>query len=641
MIEKIKNKVKSFEANTKLLSGIVFMLVIILLFSIAFMFTMIINGVKAVNRERTYRINTINLLETTDYLAYQVYNYVGTGDTIFFDNYINEIENVHQKEISSDNLLKLGVTSEEENIIKGTLEISYELEELDKEIYDLYTSGFVFEAQKLAFSDEYNNLKQEITSNYNFLKDGIDTRIDYESNKMIKATIFSLILALIVSFGAVGSTIALLLSFNKIREESDIDQLTGLQNRNKYKEKIAKIIKDDPEKYGALIFCDIDNLKFINDCYGHSNGDRYIYSTANSLMGFSEYKSMLSRPSGDEFIIYIHGFNSKEELCNVISEKLNIARNSYFTTTLHIEEKIRFSTGIAIYPSDSKDVEELIKFSDYAMFKMKKSSKGEIAYYDRHTIDRGTFLIRNQGYLDEFLEKELIDFAMQPIVDANTFEIYGYEALMRPKINIISSPFLLLELAKEESKLDKIERLVFKKIFEKINDNIEKLANYKIFINSIADQILSEDELRVFIQQNNEILKSVVVEVTEQEYADEDILKIKHDMFTKHGALLALDDYGSGYSNEFSLLSGVYDIIKIDMKIIRNIDTDIKRQEIVKSLVKVAQINNYKVLAEGVETVNEVKILQDLGIHYMQGFFFGKPDLEIKDINENVFELLK
>ncbi len=128
----------------------------------------------------------------------------------------------------------------------------------------------------------------------------------------------------------------------------------------------------------------------------------------------------------------------------------------------------------------------------------------------------------------------------------------------------------------------------------------------------------------------------MVVEVTEQEYVDEETIKSKVSILRENGILVALDDYGSGYSNEFTLLSGLYDIVKIDMKLIRGIDKDLKRQEILKSIIRVSEYNNYKIVAEGVETKDEVKILRDLGVHYLQGYYFGKPSLEIKGIDESV-----
>ncbi len=272
---------------------------------------------------------------------------------------------------------------------------------------------------------------------------------------------------------------------------------------------------------------------------------------------------------------------------------------------------------------------------------MKKTSKGEMAFYEKNAFDKSTFLITNRGYLDELLEEELIEFAMQPIVDANTFEIYGFEALMRSKIDIISSPQMILQLAKEESKLDKVERLVLKKVFEKIEHNYGILKNYKIFINSISNQVLPPEGLERFISKYSYLFKNVVIELTEQEYADEEILKTKIETFKKYGALIALDDYGTGYSNGISLLTQLYDIIKIDMNIIRYIDVDIKRQELVTSIVRISKINNYKVVAEGVESIGEAKTLKALGVHYLQGYFIGKPDTQIKGLDEEALQNLR
>ncbi len=185
------------------------------------------------------------------------------------------------------------------------------------------------------------------------------------------------------------------------------------------------------------------------------------------------------------------------------------------------------------------------------------------------------------------------------------------------------------------------ERLVVKNVVEKIVQNEDKLGDYKIFVNTIADRMLTEEELAHYIEKYPEMFSRIVVEITEQEYVAPDVLKDKTAKLRSYGAMIALDDYGAGYSNEFTLLSGLYDIIKIDMKIVRGIDKDPKRRELIKSIVKISKINKYYVLAEGVENANEAKVLRKLGVDYMQGYFFGKPDLEVKPINNEALELLK
>ncbi len=633
--------VNEYSVDTKFLIILIFSLVGALIMSTTYIFKEAVITNDHFEQDIVYKQETNELMQVSDYLTTRVYFYVSTGDPKYYNEYITMLEEARASGLTVDTLLGYSQTEEEKRLLNETKQIVKELGTIESQAFELVRQGNILEARKLIFSNEYVSYKDQLQLNSNLIKDSITARFGDESDRILSLSAITLTITIVVGIGTAIALCILLFTLFKIRKESNIDLLTGLQNRNNYLEDIELLINNDKDKFGALLFCDIDNLKFINDCYGHNSGDRYIQATANILKEFGVYKSVIARPSGDEFVVYIHGFDSKDEMVEIITEKMNLTKNSYFTISMHIEEKVRFSTGIAVYPTDTKKVDELIKFADYAMYKMKKNSKGSVAYYDSTTLDKTLFLARNSGYLDEFLDKELLDFALQPMVDANTFEICGYEALMRPQSDIISTPYLLLELAKAESKLDKIERLVMKKVFEKINENMDVLKDYKIFVNSIADQILTDDEFKVYEEQYPDILSNMVIEVTEQETVDYDLLRVKSNMFKNVGALLAIDDFGAGYSNENSLLSNDYDIIKLDMNLIRNIDTDVRRQQIVTSIINFSNAHDYKILAEGVETENEVRTLRELGIHYMQGYYFGKPDLEIKGVTEKAKKFLE
>ncbi len=634
-------KIKEHRMDTKFLVSGLLILFLLFFMSITFILKQSLKTTDAVDQSQLYRSYITQLMQTSDYLTNRVYYYVSTGDKKYCDEYRAKIAEQAASNVTVAVLLELAPNPEDKKILKDSLDLKQKVGAIEDKAFVLMEEGKQEEAQKLIFTSEYVGYKDQMQINTNKIKATIESRVHEEAERATSLSIITYFISIAVGILTSSGIVLLLLAFFRVKKESSLDQMTGLQNRNTYKDDIAKLINSDKEKYGALIYCDIDNLKFINECYGHSNGDTYIKTMANVLKIFGEYKSVIARPSGDEFIVYIHGFNSKDEVMKAITEKMSIARDSYFKTTLHIEEKLRFSTGIAMYPIDTNNVDDLIKFADYSMYKIKKNSKGEIGYYDRTATDSTLFLARNSGFLDEFLDKELVDFAMQPIVDANTFEIYGYEALMRPQSDVISTPYLVLELAKVESKLDKIERLVVKKVLEKIEANKDDLLKYKIFMNSIADQIFTEEEINYFAKEYEGVLKNVVVEVTEQEYVGNDLLKYKTDSIKRVGALVAIDDYGSGYSNDNTLLNCEYDIIKLDMNLIRNIDTDDRREHIVKSVINFSNSQGYKVVAEGVETENEVRKLRELGIHYMQGYFFGKPDIEIKGISEKAKKYLE
>lgn len=638
-----KNKKKNFEvvSNTKHLLISIITIIIVLLFSSTFMMIANFNNTSTLERESNYKNYLNELTNANNLLVNEANKYVTTGDEIYYNNYIEELYTTKTREQAVKNLLDLGVTSEEEEIITQTLENSNYLALTYIAAFDLISAGNYEGAQELIFSNYCNSIREKVSDSYQILNDGISERLDKETKNTIRTSIVSYVINLIIVIAVIILSVMLFMNFYTLRDNADVDQLTGLQNRNKYKEKINALIDKQPDKYGALIYCDIDNLRFINERYGLNDGDKYIVGMANSLKVFEDVSSVLARPSGDEFVIYLHDFNSKKQIMDYIYSKLKEAKNSYFITSKGVEEKVRFSAGVSIYPADSNEVDYLLNFADYALQNMKKTSKGEVGYYDKKKFDNSTFLLKNKGYLDELIENERLDFALQPIVDARTYEIYAYEALMRPQTEMIDTPFLLLQLAKSESKLDKIERLVIKKVLEKISKNTDKLKDCLVFINSIADQVLSKEELENYKNQYPDLLENVIVEVTEQEYVGESLLKAKTDTLRQFVSGIALDDYGSGYSNEFTLLSGIYDIIKIDMQLIRDIDIDPKRQEIVKSILKVAEYNKYKVLAEGVETENEVKILLNLGVDYFQGYYFGKPDLEVKPLSAEVLEKIK
>ncbi|MFV0440200.1 MAG: EAL domain-containing protein [Lachnospirales bacterium] len=634
-------KSKNHIGLTKLLVVGIFVLIFMLLVSTAATIKLIVREAYLLEREDTYSKHLYHLVEGSNYLTYQIFNYVVNEEDEHLGNYLYEIEVGRSREKAVKSLVDIGVSEEELDLVNGMLQLSNDLAKIEYQAIDLMEKSEVKEAQALIFSEEYTEYKDKIKNNYSILETAIKSRAAMETNNIKNTAIMSFVATLLIGIAIVLMAIILFFNFKKIEDEKDIDQLTGLQNRNKYKEKILKVIKSNENEYGALVYCDIDNLKFVNECYGHINGDVYLRAMAENLRAFDEYTSVMARPSGDEFIIYIHGFTNVEVLQDAIHTKINQVKNNFFKTTFGVEEKLRFSTGVSIYPIDAKNADDLIKYADYAMLSLKKSAKGEISFYDKEIFEKSIIALSNKGHLDNLIEKELLDFALQPIIDANTYEIYGYEALMRPRLDMVNTPFLLLQLAKEESKQDKIERLVFKKVFERINNNWDKFKKYKIFINSIADQVITESELEEFACDNQDIFKNIVVELTEQEYVDENILDQKTQIYKDKGALIALDDYGSGYSNEFTLINGSYNLIKIDMKLVNDIDKDLKRQEIVKSILKVSEINDFKVVAEGVETLEQAKMLKKLGVDYFQGYFFGRPNIDLQEMDKSVLYRLQ
>ena len=423
----------------------------------------------------------------------------------------------------------------------------------------------------------------------------------------------------------------------KIEYERDHDLLTHLINRRAFRIQVKKQMKEEL-KIAAFVMWDLDNLKYINDTYGHDYGDQYIKTAAEILSEISFCNGVVSRMSGDEFLAFIYGYEGKDEIRNIINK---MQENLYNTTICMPDNniiRIRASAGIAWYPDDSDDYYELIKYSDFAMYEIKNTIKGNIGEFDKEVYNKKSFLLHSQEELNRFIDEELVEFVFQPIVDAKNGSVFAYEALMRSKIETLKSPLDIIRLARSQSKLRAIEKLTFFKAMEAFKHHEEDFGNARIFINSIPNHILSKKDLQVFEEKYKTDLNRLVIEIIESEQLDDKITRKKQDMITKWNSSIALDDFGSGYNSEIALLVLSPSFIKIDISIIRGIDRDRNRQKLLNNLLSYAKDRNIKVIAEGVETKKEMDTLIKFGVDYLQGYYIGRPNKIPQQISEKIVE---
>lgn len=415
----------------------------------------------------------------------------------------------------------------------------------------------------------------------------------------------------------------------KIEHERDHDSMTHLYNRRAFLSRLKERLNQPQKTLGALIMCDLDNLKVTNDMYGHAVGDEYIKAAADALSFLSQYNGIIARMSGDEFYAYIDGFEDKEEGRKIFSKFHALLHTMFIRLDDDTIIPIKASCGVSWFPDDAEDYELLLKYADFAMYEVKNSVKNDLKEFDMVTYKQSTKLLKGKHDLDRLILEQLIAYAFQPIVDAHTGEVYGYEALMRPQIDTLKNPSDVMSLATLQRKLDDIEHLTWFKVLEIYVREKEKFADAKLFLNSIPNQLLSASDLDYIDTVYNKHLHNVVLEIIESEKADESIVNNKRDFIRKFNGLIALDDFGSGYSNDRALLTLKPDLIKIDMDIIRNIDTDPDRQRLMQNLVFYAHERNIKVIAEGVETLAELKTVIKFKVDLLQGYIVCKPAFDI------------
>lgn len=421
----------------------------------------------------------------------------------------------------------------------------------------------------------------------------------------------------------------------RLVKERDFDVLTGLLNRRGFYSKVLPLFKENHDLKGSYFMIDVDNLKRINDQYGHEYGDAYLQNIGKLLLKITnKYQNLYScHISGDEYVLYLDGFNSLEEERDIIQAIEKIRTESFYINSK--EFNISFSMGVC---RNIKNLtfEELGKRADFAMYIAKRNGKNLTQIFDDDVYNlyvQETIMLED---LNTLITKKLFDYAYQPIVDIHTGEILGYEALMRPTYKNFN-PGMVLTAAKKYNRLYDIEKITMfmapKKFF---NKNIKK----KIFLNSISSQVFNDDDLKTFKDEFKDRFDQMVIELIEEDFGQSTVVARKTKFFDENDIKYAIDDYGTGYNNIGMILSFHPVYIKIEGSLIRNIDKDERKQKLAKSIVSYCSINNIKIIAEAVETVEELKFVKELGVDYVQGYLIAKPDLEIKELSQDKIDLL-
>lgn len=423
----------------------------------------------------------------------------------------------------------------------------------------------------------------------------------------------------------------------KIEYERDYDLLTNLLNRRAFYTLLVELFSQPEQlKIGAMMMFDLDNLKHINDTYGHDYGDQYIRCAAAILRKNTPANAVVSRMSGDEFYIFLYGCEEKEQILDTVEQIKQGLAETIFPLPGDATFRVRASAGIAWYPDDADSYEQLIRYADFAMYTVKHTVKGQVMQFSIEEYQRDSYLLHNKEELNKLIDERLIEYHFQPIVDASTGEVFAYEALMRSKVDAFKSPLEILTLARSQSKLYEIERLTWFCSMEAFVAQKQILPDVRIFINSIANQNLSRQDFAEFEQLYRPHLNRIVVELTEEEKPNSAFSSQKQECIRLWQASLALDDFGTGYNGEAMLLCLTPQFVKIDMSIVRNVDTDRNRQKILQNLLSYTKERRIKVIAEGVENRGEMETLIHTGVDYLQGYYVGMPQKTASLVNPEV-----
>lgn len=411
------------------------------------------------------------------------------------------------------------------------------------------------------------------------------------------------------------------------------DTLTQIPNRTLFIELLQRACEraEATQCYPAVLFIDLDNFKVINDSYGHEVGDNLLKIVAQKLKQLLKKDEVLARIGGDEFCVFLTS--------DVPAEKaVKLARIIINELTNNIEFQGRAlsptaSIGIAIYPDDGKNSTALLRNADIAMYEVKDKTKNGFHFYEEGMNERIVAALEMEEKIKAGLQNREFELYFQPRVQVDGQHIVGGEALIRwpQKDGAMIYPDQFIPIAEKTQLIIEIDRYVIEHALQQISDWIkEGTEPGLISINLSAPHFSRPDALLSFLEEMLEKYqvpeKFLEIEITESMLLQE-VEKAVATMqaIRALGVSLAVDDFGTGYSSLSYIQRFPLNVLKIDRTFIKNMHLSAKDQSVTKAVIKLAHSLQLRVVAEGVETEEHLKILTELECNEYQGYYFSRP----------------
>jgi len=411
------------------------------------------------------------------------------------------------------------------------------------------------------------------------------------------------------------------------------DALTDLPNRVLLFDRLTQACSRS-ERYRedfSLIFIDVDNFKSINDTLGHEAGDQLLKVIAGRLRDNTRESDTVSRIGGDEFVVILDSLSRPEDvsrycekLLRVISRPVELSGKDYLLTP---------SMGVAICPRDGVDAQTLMRRADAAMYAAKAAGRNGFNFYSKQLEAEVEHKVSLEQKVRAAVDNDEFELYYQPIVSSGSGNDVCYaEALCRwpsPE-GFHCGPDEFIRVAEENRFIEKLGWSLFARACSDLKYFVDKEdLNLSISLNFSSIQLVSKglvNQIRTMLEEAELPASSFVFEITETSLLAnrEESIDILHRL-KELGIRIALDDFGTGYSSLSYLKSLPIDIVKIDREFVRDLETDPQDLVFVRAIVSMAHSLSLEVVAEGVETDGQARILRDMGVAFHQGYFYSQP----------------
>jgi diguanylate cyclase (GGDEF)-like protein len=411
---------------------------------------------------------------------------------------------------------------------------------------------------------------------------------------------------------------------NELEYQAFHDGLTGLKNRNYLQSKGAELFSK--QKKCSCLLININGMKLINDIYSHHYGDDFMCRFAKRLFEMSPNGSEVIRLNGDEFLVVVsfHDFPEK----SIAELKKSLEKS---ITIQDIVINFTISIGVAHYPKDTNDIDQLVSYADMALHAAKQD-KGTIVHFDN--LIKDSFIRRAliEKHIPQAINQQEIKLVYQPQIRYPD-QLYGVEVLVRwssPELGFVSPPELI-GVAEASGLMPRVGEFIIDQACKEISELKKRIPiSFQLSLNISAKQFMHEGFIAYLLNavtQHQLSAKDITLELTESIFVH-DIKQLVHTLhlLKAEGFKISMDDFGTGFSSLSMLRKIPLNEIKIDKSFVDDVTTDESAEYVTKTILLIANQLGYEaVIAEGAETVEQVDKLVGQGCSLFQGYYFSKP----------------
>ena len=426
----------------------------------------------------------------------------------------------------------------------------------------------------------------------------------------------------------------------------EYDPVTKLPSYPSFSQHIKKLLPEVRNCCLATLY--INGIEKLGSFLTVDSTNSCIASVAEALKSFTGENVIIGSKSNYELLAFFRDCD-KMQIYNILNSMDEAVQNCVLTDDfgeiidISDKSKLSLAIGCSSYPDEASDFNMLVNYSEFALYEARTDRRHVINWFSEEEYIREKDSYKNAQLLTKIVMENLLMYYVQPIVETTTGEIVAYEALMRTVGDVKMEPKQVLSIAASQNNLYSVEKLTFFNTMRLLSENQQVFNNRKLFINSMSGYLLTDEDFNELYLTFGELLEKAVIEIVEDSDATPQAIETLRKRLALTHSQLAIDDYGTGYSNTSNLLKYKPDYVKIDRSLIADIHNDMKKQQLVTQIIEFCRDNQLQSLAEGVETAQEMKTVIRLGVDLIQGYYTSTPkplflDSISKDVKDEIIK---